>query len=346
MRELDGSHGEGGGQVVRTALFLSTLLREPVRIRGIRAGREKPGLKPQHATLLRLLAEMTGSRAEGGEVGSRELTFTPGRPRPGSYTADIGTAGCIALLLQAALPVAVATPGTTRLAIRGGTHVPFGPTVDWLEQAYLPYLRRLAPIDLKVERTGFAPEGGGLVHVEVRQDPAAGADTADGLRSLVRARLGERRIQQGRPVAVGLRSIASGLPGVAERQSLAAMSGLMGLGVPPRVAAAPVAADGKGSALTCWVEDDKGNRLASDRLGHLRATAESVGKIAGDNLAEDWRAGATVDRHLADHLVPWVALGGGAVRIPQESLHLRTNAWVCNQFLGDNAVRTDRGLLR
>lgn len=345
MRELDGSYGEGGGQVVRTALFLSVLLRDPVRVTRIRAGREKPGLKPQHATILRLLAEMTGSRAEGAEPGSRELTFHPGPPRPGTHTADIGTAGCIALLLQTVLPVALATPGTTRLAVRGGTHVPFGPTMDWLEQAYLPYLRRLAPIDLRVLRTGFAPEGGGLVEVEVRQD-AAGVDTVDGLRALVRERLGARRIQQGRPVRVGLRSVASGLPGVAERQAKAALQSVLGLGVPPAVEARPVPADGRGSAATCWLEDDKGNRLASDRIGHPKATAESVGKVAGDNLVEDWRAGATVDRHLADHLVPWVALGAGAVKVPQLSLHLTTNAWVCNQVLGENTVRTDRMLLR
>lgn len=345
VREVDGSHGEGGGQVVRTALFLSTLLREPVRIRNIRAGREKPGLKPQHATILRLLRDMTGSEADGAEAGSRELTFRPGIPKPGSYTADIGTAGCIPLLLQTILPVALATPGTTRLAVRGGTHVPFGPTMDWFEQAYLPYLRRLAPIDVAVQRVGFAPEGGGQVTVEVRQD-RAGVDTVDGLRALVREKLGARRIQQGKPVAAGVRSIAAGLPGVAERQSLAALSGIMGLGTPPKLTSSPVAADGKGSAVTAWIEDEYGNRLAADRLGHPRTSAESVGKICGDNLVEDWRTGATVDRHLADHLVPWVALGAGAVRIPQESLHLRTNAWLCNEVLGANTVRTDRNLLR
>jgi RNA 3'-phosphate cyclase len=345
VRTLDGSEGEGGGQIVRTALFLSLLLREPVRVTRIRAGRERPGLKPQHVAILRLLEAMTGSTADGVAPGSSELEFRPGRHKAGTYAADIGTAGCVALLLQTALPVAVATPGTTRIEVRGGTHVPFGPTVDWLQQAYLPYLRRLANIDLSVERAGFAPEGGGKVVVEVRQ-PAEGVDTADGLRALVKERLGERRIQQGAVVAAGIRSVAAGLPQVPQRQAFAALAEMTALGRTPAVDAAAVAADGKGSAVTCWVEDGKGNRLASDRLGHPRTTAESVGKIAGANLVEDWKTGATVDRHLADHLAPWVALGAGAVRVPQESLHLRTNAWVCNEFLGANAVRTDRNLLR
>ncbi|MHB1262239.1 MAG: RNA 3'-terminal phosphate cyclase [Thermoplasmatota archaeon] len=345
MLILDGAQGEGGGQIVRTALFLSLLLRQPVRIDRIRAGREKPGLKPQHATILRLLQDMTGSKTEGAEVGSPSLTFEPGKLQAGSHMADIGTAGCIPLLLQTILPVAVATPGTTRISVRGGTHVPFGPTMDWFEQAYLPYLRRLADIDVNVERVGFNPEGGGRITVEVRQAHPA-ADTVDGLRAWVREHLGQRRIEQGAIARSGIRSIAAGLPNVPQRQAFAALAEMTALGKTPTVDAAAVPADGKGSAVTCWIEDAKGNRLASDRLGHLRTSAESVGKIAGSNLVEDWKAGATVDRHLADHLVPWVALGAGAVRVPQESLHLRTNAWVCNQFLGDNAVRTDRNLLR
>jgi RNA 3'-terminal phosphate cyclase (ATP) len=342
---IDGAQGEGGGQIVRTSLFLSLLLRQPIQVERIRAGREKPGLKAQHATILRLLQEMTGSTAQGAQVGSPSLTFEPGRLKAGSYTADIGTAGCIPLLLQTILPVAVATPGTTKVAVRGGTHVPFGPTMDWLEQAYLPYLRRLADIDLRVERVGFAPEGGGHVTVEVRQTHAA-ADTVDGLRSWVREHLGQRRIEQGTLKQSGIRSIAAGLPNVPQRQAFASLAEMTALGKTPAVAAEAVSADGRGSAVTCWLEDSNGNRLASDRLGHPRATAESVGKIAGANLVEDWRTGATVDRHLADHLVPWVALGAGAVRVPQPTLHLTTNAAVCNQFLGDNAVRTDRNLLR
>ncbi|HUR25136.1 MAG TPA: RNA 3'-terminal phosphate cyclase [Candidatus Thermoplasmatota archaeon] len=345
MLTLDGAKGEGGGQIVRTALFLSLLLRQPVHIDRIRAGREKPGLKPQHATILRLLAQMTGSKVDGGEIGSPSLTFEPGRLQAGSFSADIGTAGCIPLLLQTILPVAVATPGTTKVAVRGGTHVPFGPTMDWLGQAYLPYLRRLADVTVSIERVGFAPEGGGHVTVEVRQDHPA-ADTADGLRAWVREHLGQRRIEQGAIARTGIRSIAAGLPNVPQRQAFAALAEMTSLGKTPAVEAVAVTADGKGSAVTGWVEDTNGNRLASDRLGHLRTTAESVGKIAGANLVEDWKAGATVDRHLADHLAPWVALGAGAVRVPQESLHLRTTAWVCNQFLGDNAVRIDRNLLR
>ena len=346
MLELDGAHGEGGGQIVRTALFLSILLDKPVRIARIRAGRSKPGLKAQHASILRLLERMTGSTAEGAEVGSQQLTFRPGRPRDGTWELDIGTGGAVSLLLQTILPVAIATPGTTKVVVTGGTDVPFSPTIDWLRLAYLPYLAPLARIALTVERRGFAERGGGRVAVEVAQ-AALGVDSAEGLRRHVQETMGARRIERGPPRACGIRSLAT--PGlglrVAQRQAFAALAHLTGLGA-PQVEVEEVEADSPGAAVTCWAEDIHGNRLASDRLTDRPARAEDAGRIAAANLVEDWMAGATVDRHLADFAVPWVALGAGAVRIPHPTRHLETNAWVCREMLGPWAVRIDRNLLR
>lgn len=343
---LDGAHGEGGGQIVRTALFLSLLTQTPFRMTRIRAGRDQPGLKPQHAAILRLLEDMTGSTADGAAAGSKEFTFRPGQHRAGDWTVDIGTAGCIPLVLQTILPLAVATPGLTRLTITGGTHVPFGPTTDWAVAAYVPFLRRLADITIETQRVGFAPKGGGRVVVEVRQE-AKETDTLTGLRLHVHARASTQRHVQGHIAKVGIRSIASRslARDIARRQALAAYAQLLALGA-PQLDIEEVESDDPGSAVSCYIEDSLGNRLASDRLGNRQTPAETVGKIAATNLVEDWRSGATVDRHLADHMVPWVALGAGAVRIPNSTPHLTTNAWVCEQFLGANCVRTDRNLLR
>lgn len=346
MATVDGSHGEGGGQIVRTALFLSVLLRQPIEVTRIRAGRANPGLKPQHAAILRALAAMTGSRAEGADVGSTHLRFHPGEPAPGTHAVDIGTGGCIPLLLQTLLPVAIATPGTTVIHATGGTDVPFGPTIAWLRQAYLPYVSPLAAISLDVQRHGFAAQGGGRVTLTVTQ-AEAGAGSAAGMRRLVAAKLGARRIRQGPVTALGIRSLASGVGrDVAQRQAFAALAHLVGIGPAPAVEAVQVDASGPGSSITCWAEDAHGNRLASDRLGAPRSPAEDVGRLAATNLAEDLRSGATVDRHLADHVVPWVALGAGAVRVPHMTPHLETNAWLCNEMLGVNAVRADRNLVR
>jgi len=344
--ELDGSQGEGGGQILRTGLFLSLLLQRPFRLTRIRAGRDTPGLKPQHVAILRLLAEMTGTIAEPCEAGAREVTVTPGAHKAGTVRMDIGTAGCIPLVLQTLLPVAIATPGRTRIELVGGTHVPFGPTTDWLAAAYLPYVASLAHIRLQVERVGFAPEGGGRVTVDVEQ-PRGDVASPDGLRALVKERLGARRLQQGKVSALRVRSVAANVGrDVARRQALAALAHVTGLGPVPAVEVEEVAADGPGSAVLCALADDAGNHLASDRLGSRGAPAERVGQVAAANLLEDWRSGALVDRHMADHVVPWVALGAGAVRIPPATPHVETNAWVCNRFLGDWTVRTDRNLVR
>lgn len=344
--ELDGSHGEGGGQIIRTSLFLSLLTGKPFTVQRIRAGRSKPGLKAQHVSILRLLSDMTGSTSDGASVGSTALTFQPGAHKAGAYAIDIGTAGCIPLVLQTVLPVAIATPGTTRIEVTGGTHVPFGPTIDWLRAVYLPYVAPLADIRLDVPRIGFAPQGGGRVVVDVSQ-PTSDAHTPDGLRKLVRDRIGARRITQGKPKRIAVRSVATRSLGrdIARRQALAAFAHLSALG-PPQVDIAEPETDGPGSSVTCSVEDEHGNVLAADRLGNRGTPAETVGRIAGANLVEDWKTGATVDRHMGDHVAPWVALGAGAVRVPQTTLHLTTNAWVCEQFLGQHCVRADRNLVR
>jgi RNA 3'-terminal phosphate cyclase (ATP) len=343
--ELDGSHGEGGGQILRTALFLSLVTGQPFRLTRIRAGRESPGLKPQHATILRLLCDMTGSQASTVEVGAREVTFHPGSLRAGAWKADIGTAGCIPLVLQTLLPVALATRGRTRLELSGGTHVPFGPTMDWLQAEYAPYLRALGSLSVATERVGFAPVGGG--HVVVDVDQARDVEGPEALRAHVAASLGARRLAQGAVRTLRVRSIAAHVGrDVARRQAMAAIAHLLGAGPAPQVEILDVAAEGPGSSVLCALEDAAGNRLASDRLGAKGTPAERVGEVAAHNLIEDWKSGATVDRHMADHVVPWVALGAGAVRIPHTTPHVETNAWVCNRFLGEWTVRTDRNLVR
>lgn len=341
---LDGSYGEGGGQVVRTALTLGLLTQQPFVVARIRHGRADPGLKPQHVAILRLLQEMTGSTCTGDYAGSERIEFQPGALRPGAWSFDVGTAGALSLVLQTLLPVAIATNGTTHLRLRGGTDVPFSPTMAWLQHAYLPYVAPLANIEVAVKRTGFYPVGGG--EVEVRVDSTAPAGLGP-LRAFVRERLGARRITQGRVVESGGLALHAGPRASADlgAQLLPAVAHLSGIAT-PRIETRSVEADCSGQSLTLWLRDDKGNSLASDRLVVHGETPANAAKLAAQSLAEDWRAGACVDRHMADHIVPWVALGAGAVRVPSMTQHLTTNAWVCNQFLGPWSVRADRNLVR
>ncbi len=348
MRVIDGSTGEGGGQILRTALFLSVLTGQSIRVEKIRSGRSKPGLKPQHVGVLRLLEEVTGADALGAAPGSSRVEFHPAVPRPGHYRFDVGTAGSLALFLQTLLPVCLASPGAIRLDLVGGTDVRGGPTIEWVRRVLIPRLAPLAlRLDLECIQHGFEPAGGGQVRLEV--EPRPGADTLAELRRLVLERLGPPVLARGDPVTAGGTSIAhESLRGasVAQRVADSAAATMETDGLPrPKIETFSVPAASAGASVTLWVEDSFGVRLGSDGLGRRGVPAEDVGRRAAQQLAEDWRSGATVDRHLADHLVPWVALGMGSVRVPFITGHLETNVWVCQQMLGPDAVRLDGQIL-
>ncbi|HVW01430.1 MAG TPA: RNA 3'-terminal phosphate cyclase, partial [Planctomycetaceae bacterium] len=172
MLQLDGSHGEGGGQILRSSLALSIITGKPFHIRKIRAGREKPGLRPAHLAAVNAAAEICGGRTAGVAVGSRDLTFEPGELKPGDYEIDIGTAGSTTLVLQTILPPLLTAAGPSRIVLTGGTHNPFAPPFDFLERSFIPILTRMGPqIALHLERVGFAPKGRGRLVADIT--PAA-----------------------------------------------------------------------------------------------------------------------------------------------------------------------------
>ncbi len=176
MLHLDGSYGEGGGQILRTSLSLSAMLGAPVRIERIRAGRPKPGLRPQHLTAVRALARITGAEVEGAELNSQELTFKPRTPKPGNYLFDVaektGSAGSVTLIAQALLPPLLKCAGPSTLVLRGGTHVPWSPTAHYLMQVFLPALAQMgAQVSLTLERWGWYPRGGGELRLSVNPCP-------------------------------------------------------------------------------------------------------------------------------------------------------------------------------
>ena len=159
---IDGSTGEGGGQILRTSLALSAVTRQPIRIEKIRAGRQKPGLLRQHLTAVNAVAEITGARVEGAEIGSTELTFKPGAIVAGEYHFAVGTAGSATLVFQTVLPPLLLAGGESRLVLEGGTHNPHAPPFDFLERCFLPLLRRMgAQVEATLVRPGFYPAGGG-----------------------------------------------------------------------------------------------------------------------------------------------------------------------------------------
>jgi RNA 3'-phosphate cyclase len=166
--EIDGSYGEAGGQILRTALALSCLLGKPFRIFNIRKGRSKQGLMPQHLACVRALATISGASVRGDAVSSTELIFVPGKTKPGDYEFDIGTAGSTSLLLQAILPALAFAGKRSALTLKGGTHVPFSPPFHYISEVFIPTLRTIGiNADTSVKSYGFYPKGGGEIKVKV-----------------------------------------------------------------------------------------------------------------------------------------------------------------------------------
>src|SRR5687768_8335334 len=162
MQVLDGSQGEGGGQVLRTSLGLSLLTGTPFKIENIRANRSPPGLRRQHLTAVEAAAQVGDAEVEGAAVGARALTFTPRAVKTGDFRFAVGTAGSCTLVLQTVLPALMTRATASRLVLEGGTHNPMAPPFDFLERVYLPLLERMGPrVSMTLERPGFYPAGGG-----------------------------------------------------------------------------------------------------------------------------------------------------------------------------------------
>src|SRR6266568_1207968 len=168
MMVIDGAHGEGGGQILRTSLALSLVTGTPFRIEHIRAGRPKPGLLHQHLTAVHAAAAVGRAQVTGAAIGSLQLTFIPGRVTPGTYTFTVGTAGSTTLVLQTVLPALLLASEPSTLTLEGGTHNPFAPPFDFLAQVFLPLVNRLGPqVTATLERPGFYPAGGGKCQITI-----------------------------------------------------------------------------------------------------------------------------------------------------------------------------------
>ncbi len=341
MLEIDGSRGEGGGQVLRTAVALSLLTGTPFRMTAIRAGREKPGLKAQHLTILKTARRLWGCGVEGAELGAAEVSFQPAPVKGGTFEIDIGTAGSITLLLQGlVLPLCFA-PGRSIVTLRGGTDVAWSPTFDYLRGVVCPHLADFAEeISVECTRRGFFPVGGGEVRLTVRPRFASWKEVRGALAPLALDEAGPvEKVEIRSTAAEDLREHL-----VAERQVKGVENALPGLRTRRELDYSRSASPG--SAVTCIARLAGGARIGADALGERGKRAEQVGREAAEQLKAQLAGRAPVDVHLADHLVPWLAIRGGGFRATELSDHARTNAEISNLFLPavtiDEAARTFR----
>jgi len=335
---VDGSYGEGGGQVLRTSLTLSTLTGRPARVHSIRAGRSSPGLAPQHLTGVLALADVCGAEIDGARIGSTEVLFHPKTPpRPDRYAFDVasvakgGSAGSVTLLLQALLVPLALAPAPSQLRLTGGTHVAWSPPFHYIESVYLPALSRMGiRAECSLDAWGFYPKGGGRITVEMGPGSAAdsGAPHAAGPGPLTLTARGELKSLKGVAVACNLSSA------IAQRMANRARNMLGEAGIRSDVAPLRVRGTGPGAAIVLVAEYEE-TVAAFSALGERGKPADKVAEEAIRDFLHHHESGAPVDMHLADQLLlPMsLAMGRSEFRTCRITRHLLTNKHVIGQFL-------------
>lgn len=317
---IDGA--AGGGQVLRNAVALAAVCGRPVRVANIRGARPQPGLRPQHVTAIRAVAEVCGASLTGAEIGSREIEFRPAEvsARTG-WRLDVGTAGSLTLVLQCLLPALAHADRESELTLVGGTDVPFAPPADYFRQVFAPALARLGPaVESRVMARGFYPKGGGELRVRVCPAPVRPV----------------RWVERGPVVAVRGICFSQGLPEhIVARMREGARRALEGLPVEIEAEARTRGAS-EGCGIVLWAQCERAPApLGASALGRRGTPAERVGENVARSLQQELSGGA-VDSHLADQMIVWLALASGDSEFTtsRASDHLRSAAAVARVVTG------------
>lgn len=344
LLKIDGSTGEGGGQIIRTALSLSMLTGTPIEIINIRAGRAKPGLMRQHLVCLQASQKISNAAVTGAHLGSTTFSFSPSTIKSGDYTFDIGSAGSTSLVLQTLLPAllfantGLASPST--VTVKGGTHNPLAPTTDFLIQAFVPALAKLGmQIDIELQQAGFAPIGGGSIKATIAP-------------FLRRANtLPFKLTERGELVNINLVANVLNLEyDICKRELASAQTALVESGVDSTlITTRSHKLQGIGEGNTCYAQvthtvdelpthktgTQKPHQEMFTLLGEKRSSAENMGsRLAGLVKRYLFNTDALVDEYLTDQLLLPLALsGGGAFSARMISGHTETQAWLIEQFL-------------
>jgi RNA 3'-terminal phosphate cyclase (ATP) len=323
---IDGSYGEGGGQIIRTSLALSLVTGQPFRVERARANREKPGLRRQHLTAVTAAAEIGQATVEGAAVGATEFTFIPGRVTPGDYVFDIGTAGSATLVLQTVLPPLMIASGPSMLRLQGGTHNVHAPPYDFLKRTFLPLVSRTGPqILIDLGRYGFYPPGGGRFDVFI--EPAAKTQRLD-------------LLKRGKIRAECARALVVNLPASIAERELAVIKEKMGLSDEQLYLEISDNAISRGTAVMIEIESEYLTELFT-RIGERGVRAEVIAEKAADEALDYLQTEAPVGEHLADQLlVPLALCGGGSFATAAFSLHTQTNIQVIKKFLDIHITAT------
>jgi len=319
MITIDGSTGEGGGQILRTSLSLSLVTGKAFRVEKIRAGRSKPGLLRQHLTAVNAAATIGSANVKGATLGSQMLEFEPGTIVSGDYTFAVGTAGSATLVLQTILPALLTASKPSRLTLEGGTHNPFAPPFDFLQKTFLSVINRTGPhVTATLERYGFYPAGGGRFVVNIEPAPK--------LSPIQITERGEFKTRCAR-------AIYASIPSDVAQRELAVIAEKLGWPVeslkaePVRNSACP------GNILLLELESDALTEVFTG-FGERGVQAETVANAVVKRAREYLVSGAPVGEHLADQLLlPMALAGSGSFTTTKVSRHAQTNMEIIGKFL-------------
>lgn len=326
MLGVDGSQKSGSGTILRLSVALASILGEPLHIYNIRKKRRQPGLRPQHLEAILTAAKLCNAEIKGATLGSRELWFKPGEVTGGEIQAEIGTAGSIPMLLLTILPLCASAKHIVRIhVVKGGTDVRYAPTINYLKHILLPMLKRMGlKTKLTIQKYGYYPKGMGEISIEVQP--------CQKLNPLRLEEHGTIEELHGVSVCTFLADRK-----VAERQAKAAKEYLKARGFDANIDVVNDTSNllQKGSSIVLWAKSNTGTLLGGDAIGELHKPSEAVGREAAENLFKELKTEATVDVHLADMLVPYVALAEGNSTYIARSMteHLETNLWLTQKIL-------------
>jgi RNA 3'-terminal phosphate cyclase (ATP) len=322
MIEIDGSHKEGGGALLRVSTALSALTGKKFRIRNIRAGRPKPGMMMQHLNAVLAIGKISNAQITGLETGSTQMEFVPGKLKGGQFQVDVQTAGSSPLILQALMIPAIFTPEGVEITIRGGTDVRWAPSVDYLTNVTIPTLKTMgASVDLKLLRRGHYPRGGGLLKANIKP-----------VKKIKNLNIHKLEVD----VIKGI-SHSTKLPRhVAIRQADSAQKTLHSAGYDAEIEIeSETDALGPGSGLVLWSEFKGRNipRVGASSLGKPGKPAETVGREAANEILSCISQGAALDRYMGDQIIPYLAIAGSSsVKMEKLTNHTLTNIYAAEKF--------------
>ena len=321
MLEIDGSYGEGGGQILRNAVGLSTILNKSIKITNIRANRPTPGIKAQHYVVIKSIKEMSDAKTENLEIGSTNLTFIPGKFKEGEYKFDIGTAGSITLVFQALILATLKSEKKFNVILTGGTDVKWSPSWDYFLHVFIPIVKKIGvKVDVELLRRGYYPKGGGEAKITIYP----------GLKVKPLKLIEEIEFSN----IEGIVNIGQLSKNISKRIKHSTIRGLIKNNLQADISIEECKTLSPGTGITIWT-DSKDIILGSTALGERGISSEEIGKNVVNNILGEINSGSTLDVYAFDQILPYMAIAKGisSCVIKQISNHAQTNMWLIKQFL-------------